>query len=119
MNATIVLIAFVIVVLSLLLLRYKINELSILKSRVYDTISFARLGKPSLEDIKSSLRSSASSPPFSDLNLSFILFMLRQERKITTSTLRVTCGVNVTHITTYMLCPRQTRISSRRHMHLS
>lgn len=119
MNATIVLIAFLIVLLSLLLLRLKIKELSTLKSRVYEIVSFARLGKPSVDDIKGALRSSSSTPPFSDLTLSFILFLLRHERKITTSVLRVTCGGNVTYITTYTLCPRQTRIPTRNHMHLS
>ena len=114
-----VLIAFVIVVLSLLLLRFTIKDLSTLKSRVYEIVSFARLGKPSVDDIKGALRSSSSTPPFSDLTLSFILFMLRHEGKITTSVLRVTCGVTVTNITTYKLCPRRAKITTRNNMHLS
>lgn len=104
MHSSLTLILFVIALLLLLLFNYKLRDFLHMQRRVYDLVSFTRMGNPSQEDISHSLKQS-SGMKFSTLGLSFALFLLRRQGKITTSVLRVTIGTQVSLITTYAPTP--------------
>lgn len=119
MNSTLTFISVVIIVLTTLMLWLKLKDLNILKQQVYDLVSFGRNGNLSKDELSNILKKSSCTPPFTDLTLEFVLRQLQHEHKIVTSTLRVMCGTDVTHITTYVLCPSLARVATRKNLHLS
>ena len=116
MHSTLILILFVGAVLLLLLFAYKLKDLRDLRLRVYDLISFSRMGNPSKEDICRMLKECAHAPAFTSLGVSFVLFLLRFQGSIATSILRVTHGTQLTLITVYAprSIKRQSSLRKRR-----
>ena len=119
MNSTLPFLVVVIIVLATLLAWFKLKDVNILKSLVYDIVSLRRNGSPSMDEIKNILMESSYTPPFSDMTLAFVLYKLEHEHKITTSTLRVTYDKEVTYITTYVPCSGNRKSTVRKNLHCS